>query len=292
MSKLKTFLTGINANELLGELAKNPATLDITNTPNNTVSHNNFKALLETLKGDGTVKNLKIDGFVCNSESLTNFVEFVTDPGCLITSIEFGGKILTDAHSVNLLTQAFCKNNTIKEITFSGSRVVGDNNSDSGSNLGDVELSALLENLSKENIESLSFSQTKIKLETKEVRNKFIDFLTKSNIKNLALLNTDITQESKIELLKVIQTINLNNSDIDIFCEVIKHSKINELGFSLGREISDKSKEKLLTSIKSNKSLINCSVTGPNDMSPQEKKEKKEWISVKFMRELIKIRVF
>ncbi|MFP3013197.1 MAG: hypothetical protein ACEY3D_10095 [Rickettsia sp.] len=102
----------------------------------------------------------------------------------------------------------------------------------------------------------------------------------------MALLNTDIIQESKIELLKVIQTINLNaldltglnlnNSDIDIFCEVIKHSKINELGFSLGREISDKSKEKLLTSIKSNKSLINCSVTGPNDMSPQEKKEKKE----------------
>ncbi|MFP3013196.1 MAG: hypothetical protein ACEY3D_10090 [Rickettsia sp.] len=92
MSKLKTFLTGINANELLEELAKNPATLDITNTPNNTVSHNNFKALLETLKGDGTVKNLKIDGFVCNSESLTNFVELLQIQDVLLLVLNLEGR--------------------------------------------------------------------------------------------------------------------------------------------------------------------------------------------------------
>ncbi|WP_236682641.1 hypothetical protein [Rickettsia felis] len=103
------------------------------------------------------------------------------------------------------------------------------------------------------------------------------------------LSHNGITEESKIELLKAIPKMNLNalgltgltlnNSNIDIFCEAIKHSKINELEFFLGREISDESKAKLFTSIKNNKALLNCLVTGPNDMSSQEKQEKKAWTS-------------
>ncbi|MCC8418965.1 MAG: hypothetical protein LN590_05360 [Rickettsia endosymbiont of Glossina mortisans submortisans] len=273
MSKLRIFLASINANELIAELEKDPATLNI----NDEVLPNHLEDLLKTLKGDDTVKTLKMEDFLENSESLKYFVEFFTDPECLITDIVFRGNILSDNSSVNLFTQAFSKNNTIKEITFSNS------------NLEDIALSAILENLSKENIETLSFLKTKIKLESEKVRNDFINFLTKSNIKNFSLSRTDITQESKIELFKAIPKMNLNtldlagfnlnHSDIDIFCEVIKHSKINALAFSLGREISNESKVKLLTSIENNKAVLSCLVTGPNDMSPQEKQEKKAWTS-------------
>ncbi|WP_256621373.1 hypothetical protein [Rickettsia sp. TH2014] len=55
------------------------------------------------------------------------------------------------------------------------------------------------------------------------------------------LSHNGITEKNKIALLKAIPKMNLNalgltgltpnNSDIDIFCEAIKHSKINELEF-------------------------------------------------------------
>ncbi|XVN44181.1 MAG: hypothetical protein RCG16_00865 [Rickettsia hoogstraalii] len=66
MSKLKIFLASINANKLIEELKKDPATLNI----NDEVLPNHLEDLIETLKGDDTVKTLKIESSVWNSASL------------------------------------------------------------------------------------------------------------------------------------------------------------------------------------------------------------------------------
>ncbi|GAA5252639.1 hypothetical protein KNCP2_09270 [Candidatus Rickettsia kedanie] len=54
MSKLKIFLASINANKLIEELKKDPATLNI----NDEVLPNHLADLIEILKGDDTVKTL------------------------------------------------------------------------------------------------------------------------------------------------------------------------------------------------------------------------------------------
>lgn len=268
MLSLKEFLQNIKADKALKYLEKNPDTLNIKDTDllTNQITH-----LINILKSDKVIKKLVYNLSFMNEQNIVPLAGFLKDQTCPVVSVGFVNHNLLRFGQKELnviskeVSEIFKINIFFKEIILCDIH------------LGDDKLSTLIDGFNKNlSLESLKIICVNIKLETKEIIDKFNNYISNSNLKELNISRNPITSENIVKILEVIKeksTISildigcmfLNDSSIDAICSSFG-TRISEFIFSLN-PITDASKEKLLVSIKNNKTLINCKIWGYRESS-------------------------
>ncbi|AFB31834.1 MULTISPECIES: hypothetical protein [spotted fever group] len=127
MSKLIEYLEKIQAEEILKELEKDPATLSITEVnfvPQSPVfavagyskiPEDALNGLFNALQGDATIKYLSTDSFSWSLKSIKFFAEFFKDPLYRITDISVINA-LNNVNKIAVLLDTLRVNGTIENI--------------------------------------------------------------------------------------------------------------------------------------------------------------------------------
>ncbi|WP_341794230.1 hypothetical protein [Rickettsia endosymbiont of Rhinocyllus conicus] len=124
MSKLKIFLSNINATEILEALDYDSSTLYLNYQHSVWGSEDNLISLFNILK-DAEIKNLVFIGLFAINKCPELLAEFLKNPQCHITGINIDSEFVDyiGYEKFGILLEAFKVNNSLQEINLGNARV-------------------------------------------------------------------------------------------------------------------------------------------------------------------------
>ncbi|HJD63335.1 MAG TPA: hypothetical protein LFW14_07375 [Rickettsia endosymbiont of Degeeriella rufa] len=184
---------------------------------------NQITHLINILKSDRVIKKLVYNLSFMNEQNIVPLAGFLKDQTCPVVSVGFVNHNLLrfGQKELNIISkevqEIFKINIFFKEIILCDIY------------LGDDKLSTLIDGFNKSlSLESLKIICVNIKLEKKEIIDKFNNYISHSNLKELNISRNPITSENIVKILKAIKE-QSTISILDIGCMFLNDSSIDAI---------------------------------------------------------------